>query len=134
MTEIADYLMINYYAKYKGTRDDVIPDRKTLLQGLNNHKDKVVVIRDDKIKGVAVYVTVSDKTYARLKEIDIRREDVLKGLLNEFGPNVHILLLAADGYNTIMMGVDEIKNRVNPDTISWWNPEMSKLHRFNLRR
>ena len=134
MTEIADYLMMNYYSKYKGTRTDVIPDRETLLRGLNNHKDKVVVIRNDKIKGVAVYVTLSDATYKILKDVDITREDLIISLLKEHGPNVHVLMLAADGYNTIMMGIEEIKRRVNTDTISWWNPKQSKLHKFKIRR
>lgn len=134
MTEIADYLMLHYYAHYKGTRDDIIPSRETLLKGLNNHKDKVVVIRNDKIKGVAVYVTISDDTFKTLKDVDITREDVIIQLLEEHGPNVHILMLAADGYNTIMMGIEEIKRRVNPRTISWWNPKLTKLHRFTIRR
>ena len=134
MNDIADYLMTHYYPHYKGTRLDVIPDMKTLLKGLNNHPDKLMVIRNDKIHGVAIYLTLSDKTYAQLEEYDINREDVLISLLQEHGPNVHVVLLAADGYNTMMVMKKEIINRVNPKTVSWWSEDLKKLHRYTLRR
>ena len=134
MIEVAEYLMTNYYPYYTGNRTDVVPDRETLLNGLKNHKDKIVIIRDDKIKGVAVYANMSDDTYEFLDMIDITRFDIIVKLLQEHGPNVHVLMLAADGYTTMMEMKKEITQKVNPRTISWWNKDLSKLHRYIIRR
>jgi hypothetical protein len=134
MTELAEYLMINYYNKYNGSRSDVIPDIDTLECGLKNHSDKIVIIRDEKIKGVAIYLTLSDETYDLMSNLDITRLDILTRLLKEEGRNVHFVLLAAKGINTILLGIKEIKRRLNPRTISWWDPELKRLHKYNLEK
>ena len=134
MTEVAEYLMANYYSHYTGSRPDIVPTPEVLEQGLANHPDKVLVIRDDKIRGVAVYVTLSDETYQHLQDMDINRADILVTLLAEHGPNVHVLMFAADGLTTLLMARKEIKRRLNPKTISWWDPTITKLNRFKIRR
>lgn len=128
MKDVVDYLMKNYYPKYKGTRTDIVPDPKTLEFGLTRHMDKVVIVRDDTIRGVAIFVTISDTTFKLLKSFDITQLDILLRLLNEHGPNVHFVLLCADGKKTILRGIKNIMNTLHPKTISWWNPDLTKLH------
>lgn len=133
MSEIGDYLMTQYYSKYHGPRNDVVPTIEQLEQGITNHPDKFVIVRDDKIKGVAIFVTLCDETYAILQRIKIGDIEILKRLLREHGPNVHFILLCADGRKTILRGIDYVKRKVNPKTISWWNPDFTKLHKYTVR-
>lgn len=134
MREIAEYLLENYYPYYKGDRDDVVPDYETLVKGLENHKEKVIVIRKDGIKGVAIYLTLCDATYDILPSIDISNHATVIELLKETGSNVHFVLLAADGATTIMMGIEEVKRRCNPSTISWFDPDLQRLNRYKVRK
>lgn len=134
MSEIAEYLMTHYYSKYTGPRTDVVPPADILERCLDNHKDKLVVIRDENIKGVGIYVTLSDETCELLREMDVTRVDVLTRLLQDHGPNVHFILLAADGMKTILMGIQEVKRRLDPKTISWWDPDLKRLHKYILKQ
>jgi hypothetical protein len=130
MDEIIDYLMNNYYNVWPGRKED-IPTTDMIKAGLINHPEKFIIIRDDKIKGVAIFLTLSDNTYNALGCIDIDNELALIQLFAEKGDNVHFLLLAADSQRTILRGVKEIKNRLHPKSISWWNPETTRLHKYN---
>lgn len=133
MSELSEYLIENYYSKYQGPRQDIIPTVEQIELGYKRFKDNFVIVRDDKIKGVAIFLTLSDKTYMHLKKYDISQIDVLSILLQEHGDNVHFVLLCADGIKTILYGIQEVKKRRNPKTISWWNPDLNKLHKFNVR-
>ena len=129
-TAVGKYLMDNYYAKYKGKRPDVVPTMEQIDKALENHGDKILVVWDEKIKGVGIFLTLSDETYAKLKELDITDITILAGLLLEYGPNIHFVLLCADGYRTIMTGLDQVRRKYHPKTISWWNPDLTKLHEY----
>lgn len=132
MTELCDFLMTNYYAKYKGNRLDIVTTPEILEQALEICQDKVVVVKDEAIKGVAIYLTLSDETYEKLGKLDISSIDVLSELLKEHGDNLHFVLLAADGFKTIMVGLRDIRKKSKPKTISWWEPNMTILHKYNL--
>lgn len=133
MSELSDFLINNYYSKYHGTRTDIIPTIEQIEEGFIRHKDRFVIVRDDKIRGVAIFLSLSDETYAKLKEYDITKVDVLIRLFEEYGPNVHFVLLCADGTKTIMQGIKEVKKRVKPKTISWWNPDLTYLHKYIIK-
>jgi hypothetical protein len=133
MSEIADFLMDNYYSKYRGEKAGVVPTLEQLEQSITNHPDKFVIVRDDKIKGVAVFLTLSDETYQKLESYDITQVDVVKMLLEEYGRNVHFVLLCADGKRTILAGMSQIRKKLHPKSISWWNPDFTNLHKLNLR-
>lgn len=133
MSDISEYLLANYYSKYKGDRKDVVPTPQQIDDGYKNHPDKFVIVRDEKIKGIAIFVTLSDETCKMLWNMDITRVDVLNRLLEEHGENVHFVLLCADGMHTILYGIKKVKERTNPKTISWWNPDLNKLHKFRIR-
>lgn len=128
MSEVGDFLMRNYYAKYKGNDPRVFAGREVMEQGLAQHPDKIVVVRDDGIKGVAVFLSLSDETMARLNDLDIEDVDVLMMLLKEHGPNIHFIIVAGSKVRYILTGIRAVKDRLKPKTISWWNPDLSKLH------
>lgn len=131
--EIAQYLEKNYYPKFKGgCPENLIPSTEALVKALDIHKDKVVVVMDKtKIKGVAVFLTLTDESYANLKNTDITDVETLGNLLQEKGSNLHFILLTADGLSTIMAGIRKAK-KLKPRTVSWWSPDMKHLHRYNL--
>lgn len=133
MTEIGRFIMEKYYSKYKGPRFDVVPTVEQLEKGIKQHPDKLVVVRDDKIKGVGIFLTLSDETFKMLQSFDITQVDVLMALLQEHGPNIHFVLLCADGQKTILTGINMVKAKYKPKTISWWNPDLSKLHKYEIR-
>ena len=132
--DIGEFLMVNYYSKYKGSRLDVVPTREQLEKAIVNHGDKIVVVRDDKIKGIGIFITISDKTYEELNKINITDFDILCQLVAEHGPHIHFVLICADGVKTILTGIDYVKNTFSPETISWWNPDLTKLHIYKVRK
>jgi hypothetical protein len=134
MNDVADYLMINYYSQYHGTDPDVIPSLENMRQGLKNQPDKIVVVRDKTgIKGVAIYLTLSDKSYDLLETMNITKKDVLMTLLEDHGPNVHFILLCAKGVNTILLGMKEVLIRERAKTVSWWSPDLNRLHKYIVK-
>jgi hypothetical protein len=128
--------MENYYAHYKGDRNDIIPSFDEIVQGFTNRPDRFVIIYDnEEYKNIiccAVFLTLSDDTFLNLEHIDISRVDVLTELIKESGPNIHFVLLATKGLKPIRTGIRLIKERLHPKTISWWSPDLTKLHKYNL--
>jgi hypothetical protein len=131
MIKIAKYLMDNYYSKYPpcqlyGQTEDM------LVKALDIHKDKVIVIHENgEIKGCAVFLTLPDDVINNIDKYDIANLDVLKYLMDEEGPNIHFILIAASGADVILEGIKRAK-AMNPNSISWYNPSMTKRHKYNL--
>ena len=130
-TQIVDYLMNNYYSYYKG-KEDIVPTSEQIEAAVKNHPDKLVIVQQGDIKGMAFFLTLTDETYQRLDTLDIKKVDILIPLLMENGKNIHFILLAADGIMTIMLGLKRVIQRTRAKTISWWEPDFSYLHRYNL--
>src|ERR1041385_5387565 len=114
MTDIAQYLMDNYYAKYKGKRDDIIPTEEQLECGIKAAPEKFVIIKDKEIKGVAIYLTLTDESYKKLEKVDITKMEVLLSLIPERGKNLHFILLAADSMRTILKGLRQTLKKMKP--------------------
>jgi len=127
MTQVAQYLIKNYYTRYTKVK---APAMKTLVKLCFERKDRMVIIQDDRIKGVAIYLTLTDETYRMLKDIDIANADAQMAfdLFRERGKNIHFIMLAADCLRTILKGVREVVKREHPRTVSWFNPDHTKLH------
>ena len=133
MKDVVQYLMDNYYAKYDGFRKDVIPTVDELDRALCNYPDRLVVVQDAmRINGVAIYLTLSDNTYNRLKDLDITQIDVIKELLPEDGDNIHFVLLCAGDFSSILKGLKETIKKRNPKTVSWFSPDLKQLHRYKV--
>lgn len=132
MTDVAKYLKENYYPRYAQAREHV-PDDKTLMTALEIHASKVIVVyKGEAIAGVGIYLTLDDDTYEHIESFDMSRVDVLSRLLVQTGQNFHFVLLTADSSATIRTGL-RIAKALNPKSISWWNPEMTRLHKLNLK-
>ena len=134
MKEIADYLLKNYYSKYKGPRKDIVPTKELLIKALDICREKVIVIQQDGIQGVGIYCTLSDETYSNITKLDIAEVEVLTEMLREKGHNVHFFLVAGSDVKNILLGIRIAKEKENAKTISWWNPSMTKLHRYTVRK
>lgn len=127
---ISRYLMDNYYRYCPNS--ELIPTIEQIEQALSNHPDRIEIVQDEKIHGVAMYVLLSDETYNRLDCIDITNVEVIQALALEYGPNMHFMLLAADSFKTIMTGLRRAIEKHKPHTVSWWSPDFKYLHRYNL--
>lgn len=128
---VARFLMDNYYSKYPLALDKDVTE-EMMIKALDLNKDKVVVVmKGEEIKGVAVFVTLTDDTYAKLETLDISKVQVVIDMLKEDGDNIHFILVACSGMGNILKGI-KIAKKTNPRTISWWNPTMNKLHKYNL--
>ncbi len=125
MTPTTRFLLDNYYSKYSKIPT---PPTDVIEQAVNMHKDRMVIIRDENIKGIGVYLTLTDETYAVLGQLEIADEVTAKRLWDEKGRNVHFIILAADCLNTILAGMNEVIEREHPKTISWFNPTHTHLH------
>ena len=131
MMHITKYLFEHYYSHYKGNRLDIIPTPEQIEQAIANHPEKIIVVGGKKIKGVGIFLTLTDKTFSFLHNIEIQKIDVLQALCLENGKNFHFVLLAADSYKTIMIGL-RMALKLKPKTISWWNPNFTKLHTYKV--
>ena len=136
MTErVCKYLMENYYAHYKGTRNDIVPTNEQLIQAFSNHSDKFVIVFDNQIDqniiGCAVFLTLEDDTFLNINQIRVDDVTVLTELMKENGPNIHFVLLAATSRDVIRAGIRLVKESKHPKTISWWSPDMKHLHKYN---
>ncbi len=132
MTEIADYIRKHYYPRYLDMAPHLIPDDATLMLALKLHSDKTIVVtRHGHICGVAVYLKLDDKTFEHIEDFDMNRVDVLSRLLEQTGRNLHFILLTADCSETIRVGLRYAKS-LKPRSISWWNPDMTRVHRIHL--
>lgn len=132
--DVVDFLLSNYYAKYPGMQSDVIATREQIEQTFLNHPDKFVIEFDNgNIAGVAAFLTLGDESYDRLDVLDISKVEVLAELMKEHGDNIHFVLLATSGARMIRQGMRHVIENKNPKTISWWNPELNKLHKFKVR-
>lgn len=129
---IAQYLIDNYYAHYKGNRMDIVPTEAQIKQAMLNHPEKIIVVRDGSIRGIAIYLTLTDETYQRIETLDISQVDVVKALLLETGKNFHFVLVAADSYKTLRL-IRSRALKLNPKTFSWWNPDFKRLHKYEVR-
>ena len=130
---ISKYLMEHYYSHCP--QQELIPSKEQIEQAVTNHPDKYVTIQDEmgNIKGTAFFMLLTDETYSKIDKLDITQIDVIKALSLENGKNVHFLICATDNYHSIMEMVRKVKSLVKPKTVSWWNPDFSKLHRYNIR-
>lgn len=132
MSDVGDYLWANYYSRMPPPAGKTF-NRDLLENNLRGYKDHLVIIRNKgKIKGVAVYFTISDESYQMLDALDLSTEDIVRSLADEHGDNAHFILVCGGGYATIRMGIRALKQKKRFKTISWWNPDMTKLHKFKL--
>ena len=131
MLELSKYIYENY------------PDLKNkiqywqLLSLLDRNEDKVIIVKEDgKFKGAAMYARISDETLWKIEWgfLDLTNPREIQEVLNDKGNNIHFLYLLADGTRTILKGLREVIKKENPKNISWFNPEMTKLNKFNLKR
>lgn len=127
ISSLADFLFTRYYKKHTGK----VPTLNEIERAVFNHGDKMLIVKDDNIKGVALFLRLTDKTYENLKELDLTKEAILFNLLMEYGDNLHFCLLVADGYKTIMTGMRKVVSKYKPKTVSWWNPDMTMLHSYS---
>ena len=126
-----DFLMENYYAK---APKDIIPTPDQLVIALNEHPDKVVTLLiGGKIVGMAVFLKLTDKTYAHLEDYDLRNLATLKELVKQNGRNVHFVMVAGKHFNHIRLGIKTVIKEIKPKTVSWWSPDFSRLHKYEVR-
>lgn len=124
---LSRYLKENYYDKIN---HPVTEDQMIKMIDLN--KDKIIVVMEgEEIKGVAIFLTLTDETYARLDTLNFNKIEELSWLLAEKGNNLHFIVVVGSGIGTILKGIRKTK-LLKPKTISWFNPTMTKLHKYNL--
>jgi hypothetical protein len=131
MKDVAAYLMKNYYNNCSA---HISPEsEQQLIKALDITKDKTFVVHEDgEIKGAGIFLTLEDDTYENIKKFDLSDVEDLAYLITEDGLNIHFILVAGSGVRAILSAIREIKKIKKAKTISWWNPNMSYLHRYNF--
>lgn len=128
---ISQYLLDNYYVHCKDR--SLVPTSDQITQAISKHPEKMIVIKRKKILGIAFFLTLTDETYKRLELMDIKRMEVLQALVLENGRNIHFVILTADSFKTIRIGLRRLVKSLKPKTVSWWNPEFTKLHKYEVK-
>lgn len=128
MTDVCDYLLANYYSKHP----EFTPSRADLMFALTRYAENVIVVRHNgDIKTVAIYLTLTDGTHDKLTKEAISDIQGLSALMKERGDNYHFILVCADRLKYIIQGMNQVKKR-KPKMVSWYNPAMTRLHRYEI--
>lgn len=130
MEDVADYLLEHYFPKYIGIIP--IPTRSQIVTALEKFSDRVIVIRGKDIIGVGMYLTLTCETYENIDKIDICDSEAMAKLVLEKGEHIHFVMLCASSFLTIMQGLREVRKNRICRSVSWWNPDRTKLHRYNF--
>lgn len=94
---------------------------------IDRNQEKVVVIKDSSgIKGVAMFLTLTDESLTRilLKEINVFDEIDMQNLFKEDGDNIHFIFVLAENMKTVLKGLKKIIQDKTPYSVSWFNPEL----------
>lgn len=131
MTNLAQFFLDHYYSKYKSI--EYIPTKDELVRILDLNDDKIVVVHKGMdILGAAIFLTLTDESYAKIKDITYFTVPVLISLLLEDGPNMHFIMVAGSGMKNIRDGVRAAVKARHPKTVSWWDPDNKRLHKYKL--
>jgi hypothetical protein len=121
--------MDNYYSKQSYPP----PDEDQLYKALDLNQDKVVVVHEgDQLLGVAVFLTLTDETFDNIASIDMLNVNTLSRLLQEKGENIHFIMVTTKGIKNILAGLRAVVRERNAKSVSWFSPDMSRLHKHRL--
>lgn len=127
---ICDYLMANYNFINA-------PDYEVMYKALENSQDRMIYkIEHGKVKGMAIYLKITKDSLRDLTIEDLFDFKRMIELSRENGQNVHFIQICTKGTKTILRGMREIIAKENPETISWFRPDLAKLviRRLSCRR
>jgi len=94
------------------------------------YKDKTIVVSDqNKIKGVAMYFTVSDETFEKInqRKVDLSIPANVNSCLAENGKNIHFFMVVSEKMKYVLQGLRRTLEMENIKTISWFSPDMKKV-------
>ena len=130
MLELAKYI----YKNYPNLKEKV--QYWQVLSLLDRNEDKIVIVKDTEFRCTALYAKISDETLWKIEYgfLDLKNSRDIQEVLNDKGNNIHVLYLLADGQNSILKGLRKVIKKENPKTISWFNPEITKLNKFTLKK
>jgi hypothetical protein len=131
MLELSKYI----YNNYPGLKDKF--QYWQILSLFDKNEDKIITVKENgEFKGSSLYLKISDDILWKIEYgfIDLTKPDEVAQMFNSKGDNVHFLYVLAGGVKTILRGLREVIEKEKPKTVSWYNPEMTKLNKFNLKR
>ena len=132
MLELAKWI----YENYPGMKR-MMPFWK-FLSILDRYEDRIAVIEDEngKFKGAAIYVRLTDEVLndILLGNLSMTSVEDMEEILAEEGKNIHFIRVIADGPRTILKGLKQVIAKENPDTVSWYKPDMDGIHFVYSRR
>lgn len=125
-TQLLDKAILYVYHNYPEMKSSLTIQQ--LTEFMNSHQDNIVFVDDGElIKGVAWYLKLTDETFKKIVNINLKDSNTMNDLLKENGNNIHFVLLVADGSRTIRKGLKIIKDRERPRSISGFNQDMTQL-------
>jgi len=118
--------------RYEGYKDFSIDDLCKLVILL---KDKIItIVGESGLIGVGIYLTLCDDTHEIIECIDVRNPNVVKELYSQEGKNVHFIIVCGNGtknaFKYMRMCIRQTIKIEGAKTVSWWNPTMTKLHKY----
>ena len=129
--ELAKYI----YENYPGISSSY-PFWK-ILSVIDRKQDCMVFIKDgSEIKGAALFLRLTDKSLEDLlmERIKFNNSFDMFNLMNEKGDNIHFIQALADGQTTLLRGLRKVIKKFKPTTVSWYKPDMKKIHIVYTRR
>ena len=112
-------------------------DKDMLRNFVDSYKDKFLIeYKDGNVTLVLFYLNITDETLQDLvdKKINIADEIVFKQCLSEEGNNIHFGFVVGKGMRPILKNLKLLIKKNQPNTVSWYEPNMKRLQLFNTRR
>jgi hypothetical protein len=119
---ICDYLVENYNFTQP-------VDYGVMLLAIEKSMDRIIYKKEDgEIKGMALYLRLTDERLKDLSIHDLIDPAKLFELINERGPNIHFIQLCTKNIGEMAIyGMKELIRREQPKTVSWFKPDLSSL-------
>ena len=105
--------------------------RWNLLSILDRNRDKIAFIKKKgKLLGASFFLKLTDKSLDLIKrnKISLKDANTINKLMDENGRNIHFIGVLADGTKTILKGLRKVIKKTSPKTISWFKPDMDRIH------
>lgn len=127
--------LANYvYKNYPAIRDKV--EFWQLLSLLDRNEDKIVFIKEgNEFRGAAFYLRLCDDNFLKviMGEYDLSNPEHIHYLLTDKGDNIHFIYCVGS-MRPILKGLRKMIKYEKPMSVSWFKPDMEKIHIVQFER
>lgn len=123
-----------FYNNYPNIKN--IRSFKDCVGMIDLFKDTLIYkIKDKKVIFLAIYLKISNEYFNLIQDNPELFKDIefIKKCIENKGENIHFAFALGSGTRNILSCLKEIIKKESPLTVSWYKPEMKKIHIIKMR-